>query len=67
MNEFTQNDSSAVLEMVIRERRLAVSDNEWQHRLRGYGYGIRDTAEGRVLTSLLRGASICNLPANLAV
>ncbi len=67
MSEFIQNDSSAVLDMVMRERRLAVSDREWQHRLRGYGYGIRDTAEGRILTSLLRGASICNLPTHLAI
>ncbi|MDX1785046.1 hypothetical protein [Roseovarius sp. ZX-A-9] len=65
MNEFMKNDSTDLLEMVVRERRLAVSDREWQHRLRGYGYAVRDTKEGRVLTSLLRGASICSLPAHL--
>lgn len=62
----TQNDNSAVLDLVMRERRMAVSDREWQHRLRGYGFGIRDTDEGRVLTSLVRGAAICSLPAHLA-
>ncbi|QIE45850.1 hypothetical protein G5B38_10115 [Pseudohalocynthiibacter aestuariivivens] len=66
MNISTQNDSNAVMELVMRERRMAVSDREWQHRLRGYGYAIRDTDEGRILTSLTRGASICNLPSHLA-
>ncbi|RKF14043.1 hypothetical protein D6850_12780 [Roseovarius spongiae] len=63
MNILDLGNDDAVLNLVMRERRLAVSEREWKHRLRGYGYAIRDTAEGRVLTSLVRGASICNLPA----
>jgi hypothetical protein len=55
-----------VLTIVARERRLAVSDREWQHRLRGYGYGIRDTDEGRVVTSLLKDAPLCAIPAHFA-
>jgi hypothetical protein len=47
--------------LVLRERHLAVSEREWKHRLRGYGYGIRDTAEGRFVTSLLKGAPLCQL------
>ena len=62
MIETTKN----ILELVARERLLAVSEREWQHRLRGYGYGIRDTAEGRMITSLVRGAAICTLPGHLA-
>ncbi|SHL38587.1 hypothetical protein SAMN05444414_11294 [Roseovarius marisflavi] len=50
-----------IRDMVMRERHLAVSEREWKHRLRGYGYAIRDTAEGRFVTSLLRGAPICQL------
>ena len=61
-----QNGQNDVLDLVMRERRMAVSDREWQHRLRGYGYGIRDTDEGRVLTSLVRGSRICSLPSHLA-
>ncbi|WP_101067540.1 hypothetical protein [Roseovarius salinarum] len=49
--------------LVMRERRMAVSEREWMHRLRGHGYAIRDTAEGRVVTSLVRGAAVCDLPA----
>lgn len=54
---------SMIRDLVMRERALAVSEREWQHRLRGYGYGIRDTDEGRVVTSLVRGSDICALGA----
>ena len=50
-----------IRDLVMRERAMAVSEREWQHRLRGYGYGIRDTAEGRVVTSLVRGSDLCAL------
>jgi hypothetical protein len=52
-----------IRELVMRERAMAVSEREWQHRLRGYGFGIRDTAEGRVVTSLVRGSDLCALGA----
>ncbi|MEQ8291522.1 MAG: hypothetical protein RIA08_04885 [Roseovarius sp.] len=52
-----------IRDLVMRERALAVSEREWQHRLRGYGYGIRDTAEGRVVTSLVQGNDLCALGA----
>ncbi|WP_297770654.1 hypothetical protein [uncultured Roseovarius sp.] len=50
-----------IRDLVLRERHLAVSEREWKHRLRGYGYGIRDTAEGRFVTSLLKDAPLCRL------
>lgn len=50
-----------IRDLVMRERRMAVSDREWKHRLRGYGYGIADTNEGRFITSLVRGTEICRL------
>ncbi|MEQ9674354.1 MAG: hypothetical protein RLO10_07815 [Roseovarius indicus] len=52
-----------IRDLVMRERAMAVSEREWQHRLRGYGFGIRDTAEGRVVTSLVRGSDLCALGA----
>lgn len=55
-----------ILNLIARERHLAVSDREWLHRLRGYGYAIRDTAEGRMVTSLVRGAALCSLPAQFS-
>lgn len=58
----SMEDGHEIMELVLRERRLAVSEREWRHRLRGYGYGIRDTDEGRVVTSLVRGSAICSLP-----
>jgi len=54
-------DITKVRNLVMRERAMAVSEREWKHRLRGYGYSIRDTSEGRVITSLLRGGDICAL------
>ena len=59
------NEQSKVMEIVMRERRMAISDREWHHRLRGYGYAIRDTDEGRIVASLLKGQDICDLPAHL--
>lgn len=52
-----------IRDLVMRERALAVSEREWQHRLRGYGYGIRDTDEGRVVISLVKGSDLCALGA----
>jgi len=66
MTNINNDSSTEILDFVMRERRLAVSEREWQHRLRGYGYGIRDTDEGRYLTSLIRGSHICSLPSHLA-
>ncbi len=54
-------NTAKIHDLVMRERRLAVSDREWRHRLRGYGYGIRDTDQGRVVTSILRGGDLCIL------
>ena len=65
--DFTKPEARArIRELVMRERKLAVSDREWKHRLRGYGYGIADTAEGSFITSLVRGTAICTLRARMA-
>ncbi|MAU51474.1 MAG: hypothetical protein CMN17_03675 [Roseovarius sp.] len=47
--------------LVLSERNKAVSDREWRHRVRGYGYAIRDDAEGLFVTSILRGGALCRL------
>ena len=49
--------------LVMRERTMSVSEREWKFRLRGYGYGIRDTEEGRVVTSLIGNRDLCSLGA----
>lgn len=52
------NSISDLQEFVIRERQMCLSDREWKHRLRGYGYGIRDTDEGQVVVSIIRGSEL---------
>ena len=52
-----------VRDFVLRERQMCVSDREWKHRLRGYGFAIRDSQEGQVVTSLIKGSDICTLGA----
>jgi len=46
---------------VMDERAKAVSEREWRHRLRGYGFAIRDDAEGAYVTSIVRGGALCRL------
>ncbi len=54
-------DLDWVRDLVMRERQMAVSEREWKHRVRGYGYGIKDTSEGKVITSLLRDRDLITL------
>jgi len=56
-------DIETIRDVVMRERKMAVSDREWKHRLRGYGYAIRDTEAGAFVTSLVRGEDLCALRA----
>lgn len=65
----THEESTAVArvrDLVMRERRLALSEREWKHRLVGYGYAITDTRDGRFVTSLVRNAAVCRLPGHPA-
>ncbi|MEJ5220222.1 hypothetical protein WG622_18350 [Cognatishimia sp. D5M38] len=55
-----------ILEIVEREQRHSLSDREWKHRLRGYGYSIKSREDGQFITSLLGGEEICKLPQELA-
>ncbi|WP_299684736.1 hypothetical protein [uncultured Tateyamaria sp.] len=54
-----------VLELVSRERKLALSRREWKHRLAGMGYGICETDHGDVLETLPHRVPVCSLPAEL--
>ncbi|MEO0752001.1 MAG: hypothetical protein AAFY25_09365 [Pseudomonadota bacterium] len=56
-------DIEQVRDLVMRERGLAVSEREWKHRLRGYGYAVRETEQGRVVSSLLRNRDLLTLGA----
>ncbi|WP_372611897.1 hypothetical protein [Aquicoccus sp.] len=55
--------TAEICDIVLRERGMSLSEREWKFRLRGYGYAIRDTESGHVVTSLLSGSDLCTLPA----
>lgn len=47
-----------VREFVLAERRRSLSEREWQFRLRGYGYGLRESGKKRVVTALREDADL---------
>lgn len=49
------------LAFALKERQYCLSDREWAHRLRGYGYDIRQTDQGPVLTLLTTGVALGRL------
>jgi hypothetical protein len=51
-----------VIDLVIRERDLALSLREWKHRLAGYGYAIKDTDQGQVIETLPHHIEVGILP-----
>ncbi len=51
-----------IMALVAAEREKALSEREWKHRLVGYGYSIKDTSEGKVVTTWPMGAEIGLLP-----
>lgn len=55
------HNNNELREMVIHERKMSISEREWKHRLRGYGFGVRDSDEGRFITSLMKGADLFRL------
>lgn len=56
----------AALAFAAQERRYCLSEREWRHRMRGYGYDIRQTENGAVLARLTTGAEIGALGQNVA-
>ncbi len=61
---FTDNSPTALAKVrnfVLQERGFCVSDREWKHRLKGYGYDLRQTESGTVVTTLPHGIEICAL------
>jgi hypothetical protein len=53
-----QAASEDALAFARSERARCLSDREWRHRLRGYGYDVRQTADGPVLTLLATGVAL---------
>ncbi len=57
---------AGIIELLAGERAKALSYREWKHRIAGYGYGVKDTARGQVVTTWPSGQEICALPAELS-
>lgn len=55
-----------LLALLEQERIKALSAREWEHRLAGYGYAIKHTDHGDMVTALPHGREICALPAQSA-
>ncbi|MDQ2094902.1 hypothetical protein [Rhodalgimonas zhirmunskyi] len=60
--EIDHDLTAKVCDIVLREKTMSLSEREWKFRLRGYGYAIKDTDEGQMVTSLLKGDAICAVP-----
>lgn len=54
--------TAKVVELVLRERDVALSQREWKHRLAGYGYAIKDTDKGQIVETLPHHVQIAVLP-----
>ena len=52
----------SVLDLIRDEREKALSPREWQFRLRGYGYAIKNVDGAQILTRLPKGTEIGILP-----
>ena len=59
--------ASQVLDLVLTERRKALSAREWKHRLAGYGYSLTQSDEGVLVTSLRTGTPVCAVPGEAAI
>ena len=59
--------AAQVLDLVLSERRKALSPREWKHRLAGYGYSLTQSDEGVVVTSLRTGSALCAVPGEISV
>ena len=55
-----------VLDLIREEREKALSPREWQFRLRGYGYAIKQIDGSQIVTRLPKGDEIGGLPPEFA-
>ncbi|MDP5219968.1 hypothetical protein Q5Y75_22415 [Ruegeria sp. 2205SS24-7] len=56
---------ASMLDMIQREKDLALSAREWEFRLAGMGYAIKAMRGKQVLTKLPQGTVVGILPENL--
>lgn len=58
--------TAQVFDLVLRERAKSLSTREWQHRLAGYGYAVKDTDHGQVVETLPHHVEVGVLPADVS-
>ncbi|MEX0280984.1 MAG: hypothetical protein AB3N13_07300 [Arenibacterium sp.] len=69
MSVIALNDTTLdapLLEFLTEERKKALSTREWEFRLAGFGYGIKDRGSRRIVTRLTSGDELGTLPAELS-
>ncbi|SEO06409.1 hypothetical protein SAMN04490248_101215 [Salinihabitans flavidus] len=54
-------DVEAARRIIADERRKSLSPREWKFRIAGYGYAVRPTTEGLMISSLPHGRDIGTL------
>ncbi|OAN72865.1 hypothetical protein A8B82_19525 [Sulfitobacter sp. EhC04] len=54
--------TAQVMDLVLRERAVALSNREWKHRLAGYGYAIKVTDHGEIVETLPHHVEVGVLP-----
>lgn len=54
--------TAKVIALVLREKEQSLSPREWQYRLAGYGYAVKDTDKGQVIETLPHGVKVGVLP-----
>lgn len=66
-NEMTNQaaEQRELLALIRSEREKSVSVREWKHRLVGYGYAIRNTEHGDVISRFGSQEELCGIPAEL--
>ncbi|WP_372892585.1 hypothetical protein [Rhodosalinus sp.] len=63
MEQMAAQGLADIRDLAQRERRMALSDREWSHRLKGYGYRVVKTEAGAVICGVRSDAPLCTLPA----
>lgn len=63
MEQMAAQGLADIRDLAQRERRMALSDREWSHRLKGYGYRVVKTEAGAVICRVRSDAPLCTLPA----
>ena len=54
----------AILDLLREERKKALSAREWKFRLAGFGYGIKEDNGRNIVTRLMNGRELGELPVN---